>query len=465
MYILNKMSYKIDKKTCTEKLDIIKAQCHVVGRANKYGPTEFLDAYGETANSLYVPFAYAKNKFKVSPNKETQFPITKYSFNDKKFPFRTDGRRDQEVVFNDALKLLKKHRTVLLSLHCGYGKTYLAIRLAHACGLKCAVLAHRGILFDQWVQSIKAFTSAKVQLVDTDGILEPTADFYIFNIAFVHKLWDKKTQSWGLKKLGLYKNIIGLLIVDEAHIACAQEMSRALLYFNPRMMIALTATPIRADGMDKALELYFGSYKITRIIRIASDPFTVYKLNTKITPPSVKTVAGRKDWNAVISYLVEDSKRNKIILDLILKFNTYNIILLTKRTNHCNYLSDKLTKLKVTNTVMVGTDTEYDKTARVLLSTYSKLGVGFDDSRLNMLIVACPVKEIEQYAGRLRDAVNKKRIIIDMVDNDSNCKSQWDHRRKWYISRNGNISNYNESTQTTESESKEPLKRLARKIN
>lgn len=437
------MSLRVDKEFLNIRdINKIKNECFVEGAENDYGPSNILRAYGETQSSLYVPFAYAKSYFDQSPNKDTVFPKTNYKFHYEQFPFRSDGGRDQEKVFAEAKEIIRKHRSVMLSLHCGFGKTMLGICLAHASGLKCGVLAHRGVLFDQWEESIAKFTNAKVQRVDTDGVLDPTADFYIFNISFVHKCWSKDLRKWVPKKLGIYKDTIGVLIVDEAHIACAAEMSKALLYFNPRIAIALTATPTRKDGMDKALELYFGKYDTTRIIRIATEPFLVYRLPTGIKPEFTRNTFGKKDWNSVISYLVTNEARNNIIINLICKFKEYNILVLTKRKPHCMLLSKALSELYVTNTVMVGTTKKYDKNARVLLSTYSKLGVGFDDTRLNMLIVACSVTEVEQYAGRLRDGIDKKRIIIDLVDNDPNCKSHWSERRSWYISRNGQIKNY-----------------------
>lgn len=707
------MSYRVNKNFLSSRdINQIKNDCFVEGRENQYGPAQTLRAYGETANAMYIPFAYAKTRFEQSPNKDIVFPRTNYNFYSDKYPFRTD--RDQEAVFNEAMGLLKKHRSALLSLFCSFGKclakgtpilmydgtiknvedikvgdvlmgddskprnvlslargreemydvipeegpkytvnkshilslkkatgevvdisvkdylllqdkdslkgyrveidfarqkpdknpyligynlnvdiiphvykctcrqvrleilagiidargfhiqlqnecliddiiyisrslgllcykkydsnyystvihgnvdiipvrkthvkpdtntsltygitvksvgegdyygftidgnhrfllgdftvthnTYEAIRIAQACRLKCGILAHRGILFDQWMDSFTKFTDAKGQMVGTDGVLDPEADYYVFNIAYVHKKWDKKLQTWVPKKLGIYKGDIGLLIVDEAHMACAAEMSRALLYFNPRLMLALTATPVRKDGMDKVLELYFGAYDKTRIIRIATDPFTVYRLPTGIKPAFTRNSFGKKDWNSVITSLVENEDRNKLIVDLIKKFHDFNIIVLTKRKSHCNLLSKMLTHLEITNTVMVGTSKTYDNTARVLLSTYSKLGVGFDDTRLNMLIVACSVTEVEQYAGRLRDAVGKKRVIIDLVDEDSNCLSHWQERRKWYISRNGEVKHYykefpkeeeKEVKEVEESGKTEPKKRLARRI-
>lgn len=436
------MSTRIEKSFLSIKdIEEIKNDCFVEGCENTYGPASALRAYGETTNSLYIPFAYSKKRFGESPNKDIDYPQTTYSFYIDRFPYRTDGGRDQKQVFEEAIKMIRIYRSVLLSLFCAYGKTFLGIKLAHQSKLKTAVLTHRGILIDQWEESIQKFTNAIVQRVDTDGVLDPHADFYLFNIAFVHKKWNKSTKSWQPKKLNIFRSI-GMLIVDEAHIACAEDISRALLYFNPRINVALTATPVRKDGMDKALELYFGDYSVTRIIRIAQNPFTVYRLPTNIKPDFVQNKFGKKDWNSVIKSLVENKQRNRLIIDLIKKFNTHNILILTKRKEHCNFLSRKLTKLGITNTVMIGTQKKYDKTARVLLSTYSKLGVGFDDTRLNMLIVACSVTEVEQYAGRLRDGIDKQRIIVDLVDNDSNCLKHWQERRKWYISRNGKVKNY-----------------------
>jgi len=337
--------------------------------------------------------------------------------------------------------------------------TYTGIRLASKISLKCGILAHRDILIEQWEQSINKFTEkAKIQRVDTDGVLDPTADFYIFNLAFVHKYWDSEAKTWKRKKIGAFKDI-GTLIVDEAHVACASEMSRALLYFNPRFCIALTATPVRKDGLDKVLELYFGDYSETRIIRISQNPFTVYRLATEIKPEFKLNAMGKKDWNSVIQSLIENQDRNELIIKLVKQFSDYNILVLTKRKHHCDILS-KMLKGVATNTIMVGTTKKYDKKARVLLSTYSKLGVGFDDERLNMLIIACSVTEIEQYAGRLRDGPNKERLVIDLVDDDSSCKKHWQQRRQWYISRKGIIKNY-KFEEPIEKEITDKYKRLA----
>ena len=125
------MSVKIDKQTLSNSdISEIKKDCTVAKAASDYGPANKIFAVGETQNSLYIPFAYAKKRFNESPNKAIEFPGSVFDFYQSEFPFRTDGGRDQKAVFEEALAILKKHRSVLLSLFCGYGKTYTGIRLA-----------------------------------------------------------------------------------------------------------------------------------------------------------------------------------------------------------------------------------------------------------------------------------------------------------------------------------------------
>ena len=65
------MSLRIDKHLINHRdINVIKTDCFVEGAENKYGPATTLRAYGESSSSLYIPFAYAKNKFGQSPNRD-----------------------------------------------------------------------------------------------------------------------------------------------------------------------------------------------------------------------------------------------------------------------------------------------------------------------------------------------------------------------------------------------------------
>jgi hypothetical protein len=119
------MTLKLDKNVLSIKeLNEIKNDCFIEGEENNYGPGQKLKAYAETSTSIYIPFSYGKKRYNKSPNKEINFPKTDYIFYKEKYPFRTDGGRDQEIVFNETIQLLKKHKSALLSLYCSYGKCH-----------------------------------------------------------------------------------------------------------------------------------------------------------------------------------------------------------------------------------------------------------------------------------------------------------------------------------------------------
>src|SRR3990172_4108240 len=102
------MSARIEKASLnSHDINEIKNDCFVQGCENDYGPAVTLRTYAETENSLYIPFAYSKKRFTDSPNKDIIFPQTSYSFYINKFPYRTDGGRDQQEVFEEAIKLIR----------------------------------------------------------------------------------------------------------------------------------------------------------------------------------------------------------------------------------------------------------------------------------------------------------------------------------------------------------------------
>lgn len=425
------MSIKIAKKNVDKPTIVrIKQDCLITGKPDQFGRPPVVNTLTETENSFYIPFNYA---LKIGYKQHDNFPITNYKMH--------IGLRDniQKEIVKEAIDHLKLFNSAFLSTFTGCGKTFLSIYLAHYLGLKTAFLAHRTVLIDQFVASVQKFTNARVQVVGTNGELDPKADFYVFNMAYVPKKFDSDLKEWVPKKIGKNKEI-GTLVVDEAHLICAFEMSKAFTYFSPKYTIALTATPERPDGLDKVLDLYFGR---ERIIRISTDPFTVYRIPTGIEPESQYNKFGKRIWSSVIDSLSVNEKRNKFICNILNNFQNKFILILTKRVSQRDILAKMLKNVSGGVTVFkAGSKAEYDKNARILITTTDKGGVGFDDIRFEILLLACDVKRVEQYAGRLRQTPGKKRIILHLVDDDHSCNSHWLECRRFYISRNGTILNY-----------------------
>lgn len=425
------MSIKVFKKDLDKPTLIrIKQDCLITGKSDQFGRPPIVNTLTETENSFYIPFNYA---LKIGYKQHDNFPIINYKMH--------IGLKDniQKEIVKEAIDHLKLFNSAFLSIFTGCGKTYLSIYLAQYLGLKTAFLAHRTVLIDQFVKSVQKFTDARVQVVTTNGELDPKADFYVFNMAYVSKRFDSELKEWVPKKIGRNKEI-GTLIVDEAHLICAYEMSKAFAYFSPKYTIALTATPERPDGLDKVLDLYFGR---ERIIRISKDPFTVYRIPTGIEPESEYNKFGKRIWSSVIDSLSVNEDRNKFICKILDNFKDKFILILTRRVSQRDILAKMLKNIIGGVTVFkAGSKSDYDKNARVLITTTDKGGVGFDDTRFEILLLGCDVKRVEQYAGRLRQTPGKKRIILHLVDDDHSCNSHWLECRRFYISRNGTILNY-----------------------
>ena len=80
-----------------------------------------------------------------------------------------------------------------------------------------------------------------------------------------------------------------------------------------------------------------------------------------------------------------------------------------------------------------------------MVSTYSKAGVGFDNPKLDMLIVAGDVEEMfEQYLGRVFRRMDTVPIIIDIVDKFHVFDKHFQTRMLTYLQSGGDIKNFNE---------------------
>lgn len=307
--------------------------------------------------------------------------------------------------------------------------TATAINITSAIGFKTLVVVHRVNLIKQWAESIEKFCpEAKIQRLTTKST-KKDADFYIVNAINVPKLGSD------------FFSDIGSLVVDEAHLIMAEKLSKCMQHIHPRYVIALTATPYRPDGLNILLELYFGSYKI---IRELYRKHTVYKINTGFVPRIELTKNGRVNWNVILDEQANNIERNNIIFDIIEDFSDRVFMVLTKRISQAEYLLDKLEQKGEKVTSMIGSQQEFDKDARILIGTIGKIGVGFDHSKLNALILAGDVEEyFIQYLGRVFRTQEVEPIIFDIIDKNSILEKHFATRRQVYQKAGGVIKKYN----------------------
>lgn len=428
--ILSKEGYLLKKKNYSEsEIEKIKNELTVTPQLTfnlKKKPDAF-PVYIENDKYLCIPKYYGLNNFgKPWKNKEiigTSIDII----------FNGILREDQKDVMNVVLPKLENEDGGLLCLRPGFGKTTLALYIVSIFKVKTLVIVHKSFLLNQWKLRIQQFTNAKVGFIQQDKIDVDGKDIVIGMLQSIAK--DKYNSD-------IFRDF-GLIIFDESHHAPSKYFSRALPIIASKKTLALTATPNRADKLEKVMYWYFGPILYT----ILSEKnnillVNIYKYNTDHKNfKEYKLQDGTINRAKTINKLVKIDERNIFIIkqmkELLIE-NGRKILVLSDRIEHLKILKELVDKMEITTTSFyIGSlkqkvldDAE---NAQVIFGSYSMASEGLDIPDLNCLLMATPRKEITQIIGRiLRKQHEIQPIVIDIVDQLSSFARQSLYRKKIY---------------------------------
>lgn len=355
----------------------------------------------------------------------------KAKFKGKLLTAETDpmGRgRNQKDVVEQALSRLELEGSVFIACYTGFGKSATAVYLSLALGLKTMIICHLDIVRRQWPGEYDKFSggNVKTQFLRGKCTLDPDADVYIVGIQKAANMSSDDFLT------------IGTVIIDEAHISTVTAFTKTLLKFQPRYLIGLSATPDRADGLHSLLSNYFGDEN-DFIVRREVKEFTVYKLQTPFKPEiSYTTVRGRSvpDWNKIVNSIEENPKRQGLIADLACEHPDEKIIILCNRNSLSIGVYDILKERGESVELLIQSKKTYDQTARILVAGFKKGGVGLNDPKLTMAIIASDTQDVRQYEGRIRTTNN---IIYHLVDYYKPFQNHWEVCEKWYSEKGAEI--------------------------
>lgn len=340
---------------------------------------------------------------------------------------------DQIDVVNESMNILNKHGGLILNLCCGFGKTVISSYIACNLKIKTVVIFPLKCLNNSWLETFKNFTNYKILSTDKKYTINQ------FNDADVILSMPSHIKNFPNKN-------IDLLIVDEAHMLCTENYKNMILQIITKRVILCTATLERPDESHMLLLSIVGNDNI--ITRTSSKPFIVYiyksNWSTEIKKKSSFIDGRRKmtiDYNALMDDMENSESRNKYIIDVIIKYiDKHKILILTKRSNHVDYLYDKLKNYTESIDTYYGNKQKY-KDSNILIGTYSKISTGFDEigasKRIDLVVFAMPMLNIQQSHGRgLRSDFP---YYIEFLDNISLLKTHMNKRKHFYKSINGEI--------------------------
>ncbi len=324
-----------------------------------------------------------------------------------------------------AVDALAGHETGVLVAPPGSGKTVMATALIARRGCSTLVLVHRRPLLEQWVKRLARFLD-----LDPTQIGSPTTEpgSSGVDVAMVQTLTRREDT---VALLGRY----GHLVVDECHHVPAVSVERLLREVPARHVTGLTATPRRRDGHHPIISMQCGPVRHTLIRTHAAETAVrrvVVERRTSFDPAVLPTDPGIQE---ILSAIASDPERTKRIADDVvaeLAEGRYPLVL-TERRAQLDALA-KLLEPSVTRLIVLhgGMGVRARRHAdellaqtepRVVLATGRYIGEGFDDPRLDTLVLAMPIAwkgTMTQYAGRLHrhhDAKHEIRIL-DYVDHE-----------------------------------------------
>jgi superfamily II DNA or RNA helicase len=390
----------------------------------------------EGEKRLYLPRYYALQKFGI-PEKCT---LTEGELREG-MEFQGTLREQQlEPVHNfiqaatDPLR-----RGGIISVPCGFGKTIMSVYVACHFKRKTMFVSHKDFLNQQFLETVKTFVpNAKIGIIKQSKVDVEDKDFVIASL-----------QSLAMRDydLNIFKQF-GLVIIDEVHHLGAEVFSRAFMKLNVNMILGLSATLNRKDGMRKVFEHYIGKsvYKYAK-----KEKTTVDVEIHKYFDPNVAYSEPRLLWNgkpnsaAMINNICSFAPRTNYVISVLTRVLATEadrkVLILSERRQHLADIEKLVIEtLKLSVGYYVGglSQAALDESAQkqIILATYQMAAEGMNIPTLNTVIFASPISDIQQSIGRiLREKPSERKYIplcIDILDEFSIFTRKGYARLKYY---------------------------------
>ncbi len=394
-----------------------------VSNFNDQQKKESFEFYKVENQYIYLPLTIASAIFGA--------PI----FNFTKINLDFTGKlRDYQIpVFEQSIKLLDKNNCCILGLHPGFGKTAIAARIACEYQLLTVILVPRIPIARQWVNTFEQYTTAKIWFVGENKV----DDYNV--IICMDQRWSKIESS--------IRKQVGLLVIDEAHMFCTVGHVDALLAFQPKYIIAETATLERDDELHQMIYALTGE---EGIFIETTKKFTVKKILTNTKVKRKLNYQGKTDYLKLVHDTLFNDRRNDIICNIVRHHPDHSILILTSLVDHVALLYNQL-KDSESCEFLCGKKQDY-KDSRVLIGTTHKIGTGFDQAsscrdfkgtQFNLLILVCSIKKYQmlvQNVGRVLRSDSP--TIYHFVDEDAIYHNHWALCQRWYKKRNALITTF-----------------------
>lgn len=407
--------------------------------------------YERAGNRLYIPFGECKAIYRRFKNDITRVDVRICPLRARKYDSCINLYGYQE----NAVEAVLRAKNGILVAPCGSGKTQMGLEAVARIGGKTLWLTHTTDLLTQSMNRAKqcfglpaseygTITAGKVNVGNT--------------------LTFATVQTASNIDLSQYRDEWDCIVVDECHKAVGSPTRIMMFYkvlsaLSARYKIGLTATPYRADGLERCMFALIGGivHEVPQSAVAGNTvPVRVKFVDTGYKPDvdNITDGDGTLNYAKLISDITENKDRNAVIVVEIQRAAQNGAVLvLSDRLQHLDAL-ERVVRNSGQLTARLGiasTKAEKERRARILtdlnngrlnvvFATYKLAKEGLDVPNLRTVVLACPVKDkttVIQSAGRVARKADGKEygMVVDFSD-DFGMLYGYEKKRRLYYKKN-----------------------------
>lgn len=390
------------------------------------GTVRKISLYEKDGNSLLIPFGCISDLRKEFPEARCFSRISPQN----RFEY-VSGIKPYDYQ-EDAIQAALSGRNGIVVAPCGSGKTQIGLEVVARLGVKTLWLTHTADLLNQSMDRAKGvfedggygtITGGKVNI--GEGITFATV------------------QTMVNLDLPQYRDVWDCVVVDECH-RCIGSPTRVMQFYKVlsslacRYKFGLTATPKRADGLERSMFVLIGNilHEVPQeAVASTTCPVRIDTVDCPYMPDPNKVTLGDGTLNyaALVDDLTHDKDRFDMVVDLVNGLNDGPMLVLGNRVEYLERLSQACTRRSVCLSSMGGSKKAKAERKTVLkrlnegdgvdvvFATYQLAKEGLDVPNLRYVMFATPEKDqttVMQAAGRVGRKADGKDcgIVIDIVD-------------------------------------------------
>lgn len=407
--------------------------------------------FERAGNRIYIPFGECQKVYRRFKNDITRLDVRICPIRAREYDSHINLYDYQE----NAVEAVLRAKNGILVAPCGSGKTQMGLEAVARIGGKTLWLTHTTDLLTQSMNRAKqcfglpaseygTITAGKVNVGNT--------------------LTFATVQTASNIDLSQYRDEWDCIVVDECH-KCVGSPTRMMMFYkvlsalSARFKLGLTATPYRADGLERCMFALLGDI-IHEVPQSAvagnTVPVRVKFIDTGYKPDVDKITDGDGTLNyaKLIGDITENKDRNAVIVEEIQRAaQNGGVLVLSDRLQHLDAL-ERVARDSGQRTARLGiasTKAEKERRARILtdlnsgalnvvFATYKLAKEGLDVPNLRTVVLACPVKDkttVIQSAGRVARKADCKEYgtVIDFSD-DFGLLYGYEKKRRGYYKKN-----------------------------